>query len=97
MTSFILQAAGTLSVVGVAFGLLSSVFVALNGIFTKKAMNELEGIDSVKMTLHVNINASVLLVFPALLTGQVRVIFSMRSFPNRPYHVPQDTKFINLV
>lgn len=59
---------------GVVFGLLSSVFVALNGIYTKKAM-EVDEMDSVKLTLHVNCNASFLLLIPAIFTGQVRYLY----------------------
>ena len=65
-----LQATGTLSIYGVISGVTSSLFVALNGIYTKKAL-EMESMDSVKLTLHVNVNASVLLMVPSILTGQV--------------------------
>lgn len=44
--------------------------MALNGIYTKKAI-DMEKMDSVKLTLHVNVNASLLLLVPAFLTGQV--------------------------
>ena len=65
-----LQAMGTLSIYGVMSGVTSSLFVALNGIYTKKAL-EMESMDSVKLTLHVNVNASVFLMVPSILTGQV--------------------------
>lgn len=56
---------------GVISGLTSSLFVALNGIYTKKAL-DVEEMDSVKLTLHINVNASFLLLIPSIFTGQVR-------------------------
>lgn len=68
---YLLQASGTLSTLGVLSGVTSSLFVALNGIYTKRAL-DMEEMDSVKLTLHINVNASFLLLFPSVLTGQVK-------------------------
>ena len=65
-----LKAAGTLSAVGVASGLISSLFVALNGIYTKKAL-DIGEMDSVSLMLHVNINSSIMLLIPSIISGQV--------------------------
>ncbi|XP_067950960.1 GDP-fucose transporter-like isoform X2 [Watersipora subatra] len=64
------QAAGTLSVLGVISGLVSSLFVSLNGIYTKKAM-KIDEMDSVKLMLHVNINSVVILFIPVVFSGQM--------------------------
>ncbi|KAF6029621.1 SLC35C1 [Bugula neritina] len=61
---------------GVLSGVTSSLFVALNGIYTKRAL-DMEEMDSVKLTLHINVNASFLLLFPSVLTGQVSNILEM--------------------
>ena len=65
---------GTLSIKGVVFGVTSSLFVALNGIFTKKALDVVEG-DTVKLTLYSNLNACILFFPIVILTGQLSVIF----------------------
>ncbi|ELT98471.1 hypothetical protein CAPTEDRAFT_124859 [Capitella teleta] len=66
---------GTLSVKGVAFGITSSLFVALNGIFTKKALDVVEG-DTLSLTLYSNLNACVLFLPIVILTGQLSTLFS---------------------
>lgn len=70
------KVAGTLSVYGVIFGVITSLFVALNGIFTKKSL-DIVGHDSVRLTLYNNINASILFLPFVIGTGQLnQVIFS---------------------
>ena len=63
--------AGTLSVEGVLYGVISSMFIALNGIFTKRALDVVDH-DSVKLTLFNNINACVVFIPFVLLTGQLQ-------------------------
>lgn len=53
--------AGTFSLKGMVFGVISSLFIALNGIFTKRALDAVDH-DSVKLTLYNNINACVLFI-----------------------------------
>lgn len=61
--------AGTLSVQGVVYGVITSMFVALNGIFTKRCLDVVDR-DSVRLTLYNNINASALFVPFVLFSGQ---------------------------
>ena len=60
--------AGTLSVQGVAFGIVTSFFAALNGIFTKKALHVVEH-DSIQLTLLCNFNASILFLPILIFSG----------------------------
>ena len=66
---------GTLSVVGVIYGVVTSLFVSLNGIFIKKSL-DIVGRDSVRLTYYNNVNAIVLFVPFLLATGQVSAFFS---------------------
>ena len=59
----------TLSVKGVLFGVTASLFVALNGIFTKQALVVVKG-NTIGLTLYTNLNAVVLFIPILLLTGQ---------------------------
>lgn len=52
------------SLIGTIFGVISSMFVSLNAIYTKKVMSAVDG-DSWKLTLYNNINAA--LLFPPLI------------------------------
>ncbi|ELU04157.1 hypothetical protein CAPTEDRAFT_187616 [Capitella teleta] len=62
---------GTLSSSGLLYGISSSLFVALNGIFTKQALEVTQG-DAVQLTLLSNINAVLLFVPVLLATNQFR-------------------------
>jgi GDP-fucose transporter C1 len=64
------KAVGSLSVKGVIFGVLSSVFIALTGIYTKKALDIVER-DELKLTLCTNIIATVAFVPVVVLSGQL--------------------------
>lgn len=55
---------GALSKLGVTFGILASLFVALNSIYIKKVLNVVQG-DVSLLTYYNNINAS--LLFPPLM------------------------------
>ncbi|KAK2151319.1 hypothetical protein LSH36_367g03005 [Paralvinella palmiformis] len=63
------QFLGTLSIKGVIYGVLSSVFVALNGVFIKRALDVVDS-NSYKVTYYSNINACVLFIPLLLFTGQ---------------------------
>ncbi|KAH7721938.1 GDP-fucose transporter [Aphelenchoides avenae] len=65
--------AGSLSVAGVAFGVLASLFVALNAIFTKKTL-PMVGDSIWRLTLYNNINATILFLPLMLVTGEFGVV-----------------------
>ncbi len=70
--------AGTLSLHGVIFGVITSIFVALNGIFIKSSM-EVVGHNPVCLTLYNNLNACFLFLPLVIGTGQLQnFIFSSR-------------------
>lgn len=73
---------GTLSFSGVLFGVVTSLFVSLNGIFTKKALDVVDR-DSVELTLLNNINAIVLFVPFVIGTGQLKTAWEVEY-----YHTP---------
>lgn len=62
-------AGGSLSVSGVIFGVLASLFVSLNAIYTKKVLPEVDN-NIWLLTFYNNINASVLFVPVMLLSGE---------------------------
>ena len=66
---------GTFSIIGVMFGVLTSFFAALNGIFTKKAMNVIDH-DPVELAFLCNVNASLLFIPVLILSGQLRAVLS---------------------
>ena len=70
---------GTLSVVGVVFGVTTSLFVSLNGIFIKRALDLVER-DSVQLTLLNNINASILFIPFVVGTGQLHTVAAIEEF-----------------
>ena len=61
------------SVLGVMFGVITSFFAALNGIFTKKALDVVDH-DAVELTFLCNLNASFLFVPVLYLTGQLQEV-----------------------
>ena len=62
--------AGTLSISGVIFGMVTSIFIALSGIYTKKALDVVER-NATRLTFYNNLNA-VFMFFPLLLfNGQL--------------------------
>lgn len=65
---------GTLSTRGVIYGLITSLFVALVGIYTKKAL-DIADMDSIKITLYNNFNASFIFLGPMVLTGDLQTAF----------------------
>lgn len=60
---------GSLNLTGVFVGLLTSFVVALNGVFTSKAMSSLDG-NALKLAFILNTYAAVLLFPMVILTGQ---------------------------
>ena len=70
---------GTLSISGVFFGVITSLFVSLNGIFTKKALDVVER-DSVQLTLLNNLNAMLLFVPFLVGTGQINTVLQVPQF-----------------
>src|SRR6218665_1518871 len=65
----------SLSMKGVAFGVASSVFIALTGIFTKTALDVFER-NEIKLTLCTNAIAIVIFIPVVLLTGQFSAALS---------------------
>lgn len=66
---------GTLSIAGVVFGISTSLFVSLNGIFTKTALDIVDR-DSLQLTLLNNINAIILFIPYMVITGQLQTALS---------------------
>ncbi len=66
---------GTLSIRGVLYGVTTSLFVSLNGIYIKKSLDVVER-DSTRLTYYNNINAIVLFIPFLAATGQVAQFFS---------------------
>ena len=71
------KVAGTLSIKGILFGMITSIFVALNGVFTKRALSVVDS-DSVKLTLYNNLNAIILMAPFVLATGQLSSVIRLR-------------------
>ena len=84
------QLLGTISVSGVVYGLITSVFVALNGIYTKKAM-EVTNKNSMQLTLLNNINAILLFCPIVLFSGQAETMYNTDH-----YHTVQFWGFLIL-
>ncbi|VDN90884.1 unnamed protein product [Brugia pahangi] len=68
------DAAGTLSINGVIFGIAASMFVALNAIYTQRTLPSV-GDSIVQLTLYNNINALVLFLPIILFTGDISEVF----------------------
>jgi GDP-fucose transporter C1 len=75
VAGFFLGSAGEMrfSLLGCAFGVTSSLFVALNGIWTKKGMAIVEG-NQWRLSFYNNVTASVLFLPLILATGEWRII-----------------------
>lgn len=73
------KVAGTLSVKGVGYGIITSLFVSLVGIFTKRALDIVDK-DSVKLTYYNNFNAAVLFIVPVLASNQVYTVMETNKF-----------------
>ena len=73
--------AGSLSLIGVIFGVCASLFVALNSIFTKKVLPAVD--DSIwKLALYNNLNA-VILFFPLMmLSGEFSTVYHFSKLPD---------------
>ena len=71
--------AGTLSTWGVIFGVTTSLFVSLNGIFTKRALDVIDR-DSVQLTLINNLNACFFFLPFVAGTGQFATIARNSEF-----------------
>ena len=67
--------AGSLSIVGVMFGVCASASVALNAIYTKKVLPMVDS-NIWKLTLYNNINASFLFLPLMIVFGEVQEIFN---------------------
>ncbi|KAI6180971.1 Nstp-10 [Aphelenchoides besseyi] len=64
------DAAGSLSVIGVIYGVLASLFVALNAIYTKKTLSSVG--DSIwRLTMYNNLNAVVIFIPLMLFNGEL--------------------------
>ncbi len=66
---------GTLSIRGVGYGIVTSLFVALNGIYIKKSV-DIVNKDKVKLTFYNNINAILMFLPFVLLLGQAGNFFA---------------------
>jgi len=67
------DAAGSLSVVGVVYGVLASLFVALNAIYTKKTLASVG--DSIwRLTMYNNLNAFFIFIPLMLFNGELGVV-----------------------
>lgn len=77
---------GSLSVQGVAFGVASSVFIALTGIFTKTALDVFER-NEIKLTLCTNAIAIVIFIPVVLLTGQLSAALSSGQLADQYFWV----------
>lgn len=69
---------GSLSIRGVVFGVLSSVFIALTAIYTKKALEVVDK-NELRLTLCTNIVASIGFIPVVLLTGQMSSAFNSKE------------------
>ncbi|XP_059152224.1 GDP-fucose transporter 1-like isoform X3 [Physella acuta] len=65
---------GTLSILGVIYGVVASACVALNAIFTKKVLPLVDN-NVWRLTLYNNINASILFIPLMILFGEVQEVF----------------------
>ncbi|XP_064642672.1 GDP-fucose transporter-like isoform X2 [Lineus longissimus] len=70
--------AGTLSYRGVIYGVTTSLFVSLVGIFTKRALELVEK-DVVKVTFYNNVNSAVMFIPLVIATSQLMVVFQEKS------------------
>lgn len=61
------------SLIGTAFGVISSCFVSLNGIYTKKILPVVDK-DKWRLAFYNNVNASIMFIPLILLTGEVPII-----------------------
>ncbi|CAG5133120.1 unnamed protein product [Candidula unifasciata] len=68
-------ASGTLSVIGVVFGVLASASVALNAIYTKKVLPFVDN-NVWRLTLYNNINACILFIPMMIVFGEVKEIYN---------------------
>uniref|UniRef100_A0A915Q3Q3 Sugar phosphate transporter domain-containing protein n=1 Tax=Setaria digitata TaxID=48799 RepID=A0A915Q3Q3_9BILA len=68
------DAAGTLSVSGVVYGVAASLFVALNAIYTQRTLPSV-GDSIAQLTLYNNMNALVLFLPVMLFTGDISEVF----------------------
>ncbi|TRY90497.1 hypothetical protein DNTS_002636 [Danionella cerebrum] len=66
--------AGSLSWVGVCFGVIASLCVSLNAIYTKKVLPVVEG-NIWKLSYYNNLNASVLFIPIMILLGELKTLF----------------------
>ncbi|XP_051501775.1 GDP-fucose transporter 1-like isoform X2 [Myxocyprinus asiaticus] len=67
--------AGSLSWTGVIFGVLASLFVSLNAIYTKKVMPAVDG-NIWKLSYYNNLNASVLFIPLIVISGELGNLFN---------------------
>ncbi|ESO85204.1 hypothetical protein LOTGIDRAFT_130787, partial [Lottia gigantea] len=72
---------GSLSVVGVIFGVMASAFVALNSIFTKKVLPVVDN-NVWRLSLYNNLNASFLFIPLIVVFGEVGTIISFPKLFN---------------
>lgn len=68
-------AAGSLSWSGVMFGVMASLCVSLNAIYTKKVLPAVDG-SIWKLTYYNNINACILFVPLIIITGELKVLYN---------------------
>jgi len=67
--------AGSLSMRGIFFGVVTSLFVALNGIFVKRVLGLVHS-SSLACTYYMNLCGSVLMLGPLLFSGQISVAYT---------------------
>ena len=73
--NIVLLVAGSLSLLGVVFGVVASASVALNAIFTKKVLPLLDN-NVWRLTLYNNINACILFIPLMLIFGEVMEVMT---------------------
>ncbi|XP_069758433.1 GDP-fucose transporter 1 [Narcine bancroftii] len=72
---------GSLSWTGVLFGVLASLCVSLNAIYTKKVLPAVDG-SIWRLTYYNNVNACILFIPLIAITGELRVLYHFDKFSN---------------
>ncbi|XP_043938508.1 GDP-fucose transporter 1 isoform X2 [Protopterus annectens] len=75
------DAHGNLSWIGIAFGILASLCVSLNAIFTKRVLPAVDG-SIWRLTYYNNINACVLFIPFIIILGELRTIYNFDKLGN---------------
>uniref|UniRef100_A0A1I8GSI6 TPT domain-containing protein n=2 Tax=Macrostomum lignano TaxID=282301 RepID=A0A1I8GSI6_9PLAT len=73
------KVAGTLSTVGIMYGVSTSLFVSLNGIFTKRLLDMISKNQALAVTYYMNIGGSILFMPLLICFGQFSAAYSSRG------------------